>query len=280
GKVGAIFYGILVIAVLLIVESVIQVAGLWPIMQRALQASGGDMDKYQQLYLAEISTSPTIVFTQLAAEVFMIIVAGVWYYLRWYKPAKDEGRIVSVLPELKKPVFWGVVIFGSIAIYSAAAILQIIMANTASEQNELINTGLNAMVGVGALGAIVGSLLAPIAEELTLRGIAMRRAEKSFNLLGCMLLTAILFSVMHLNIIQGVYALPLGLFWGYLSYRYRSVIPSMICHMISNAIGITVMYGLLPDMFQHVPAWAVLLVVFGAITAFFIMKKEKEFKQS
>ena len=46
---------------------------------------------------------------------------------------------------------------------------------------------------------------------------------------------AALFGVMHLNLVQGVYAFLVGLVCGYLVLKYRNLLASMFFHSVFNA---------------------------------------------
>ena len=109
------------------------------------------------------------------------------------------------------------------------------------------------------LGLIAAVILAPIFEEITKRGIILQRSKRAFGVVGCMVISAVLFGVFHMNIIQGLYVLPLGLFWGFVGYRFNSVIPCVVCHMLNNFLGV-----LIPSSVNPV----ILFAVTGAITAF------------
>ena len=51
------------------------------------------------------------------------------------------------------------------------------------------------------------------------------------------LISGILFGVMHLNLVQGIYASVLGFFLGYLRYKYRSISITIVTHILFNLMG-------------------------------------------
>jgi membrane protease YdiL (CAAX protease family) len=78
-------------------------------------------------------------------------------------------------------------------------------------------------------------LLAPIAEELLCRGVILHYAMKAtpkFWLAN--IIQALLFGIIHMNIIQGTYAFFLGLVLGWLRYRYKSLVAPTIMHLVNN----------------------------------------------
>jgi membrane protease YdiL (CAAX protease family) len=96
-------------------------------------------------------------------------------------------------------------------------------------------------------------------EEILFRGSILNRSKRAFGAIGCIVLSTLMFSFMHMNIVQGLYVIPMGLFWGYIAYRYKSVIPCVICHFINNFTGM-----LVPINFPPI----ILFIVFGCIAAF------------
>ena len=69
-----------------------------------------------------------------------------------------------------------------------------------------------------------------------------------------------------MNIVQGVYAFFLGLLFGYVAYRMRSVWASIMLHGIVNASGL-VLDILLPDaLFESTVGMIIIAALCGTIT--------------
>ena len=83
-------------------------------------------------------------------------------------------------------------------------------------------------------------LLAPIGEELIFRGLSLRIFRKAIPWQAAVIAQALLFGIYHMNLVQGVYATLLGLILGYTAYRYGSVLPGMLLHIVINSSS----YGL------------------------------------
>lgn len=83
------------------------------------------------------------------------------------------------------------------------------------------------------LQIIAVGLVAPLAEELCFRGVTLSRMSGA-KLWVAITVQAVLFGIFHLNILQGVYAALLGVFLGFLTVRFRSVIYAVIAHMAFN----------------------------------------------
>ncbi len=77
--------------------------------------------------------------------------------------------------------------------------------------------------------------IAPITEELIFRGIILRKASRALPFIGANLLQAMLFGIYHMNIIQGIYAAVLGFILGLVCHKFKTIIASMLLHMIINS---------------------------------------------
>ncbi len=94
--------------------------------------------------------------------------------------------------------------------------------------------------------ALFSSVVAPLVEELTFRGILFGGIRKSGSALQAIFLSALAFGLFHMNINQAAYAFLLGLFFGILREISGSVWPSVICHLCVNGSS-TIMMGLAGD---------------------------------
>ncbi|MBQ7003725.1 MAG: CPBP family intramembrane metalloprotease [Oscillospiraceae bacterium] len=81
---------------------------------------------------------------------------------------------------------------------------------------------------------IYAGIVAPIAEELVYRGLAMRCLEKHGKALA-IVVSSLLFAVMHANLPQSVFAFMVGLVLGYVAMEY-SIIWSILLHILNNMV--------------------------------------------
>ena len=80
-------------------------------------------------------------------------------------------------------------------------------------------------------------VLGPIAEELVFRGAVLPALYRwRRNAWLAIMVSAALFGLIHLNIIQGIVAFYSGIVMGWLYYRTRSVVPGMVLHVTSNSL--------------------------------------------
>jgi membrane protease YdiL (CAAX protease family) len=92
-------------------------------------------------------------------------------------------------------------------------------------------------------------VVAPIAEEIILRGVVLNELRASMSILVVVLIQAFLFGFIHLNYIQGVYAGLFGIVLGYAYIKYDSLLIPIALHMSFNLIGFLSSIYLTPNVF-------------------------------
>lgn len=80
---------------------------------------------------------------------------------------------------------------------------------------------------------IYGVIVAPITEELLVRGFVMKNLCRVSQRFG-IIMSAFFFGVWHENIAQFVLAFAAGCFFGYITVKHNSLIPSIIAHVFVN----------------------------------------------
>ncbi|MBP5599178.1 MAG: CPBP family intramembrane metalloprotease [Lachnospiraceae bacterium] len=264
GKVSTVLFCIWVaIAVFLILNGV-SVIGMIPVAMKAVMSAGGDPIAAQSA-IAELATDGALLtYLQLAGEIVGIIVVSIWYYNGYVKKDKNAGKYEPFTKRFNKAYDALFVVFGVVAIWGLANLISQLATILFPGQAELLSQALGQIVGGNEfIGAITVVILAPVCEELAMRGIILQRSNKVFAVVGCMIISAVCFGLFHMNMIQGLYVLPMGLFWGFVGYKYNSVVPCIICHIINNALGLFMPAAVHP---------AILFGVCGAIAVFIGIK--------
>lgn len=88
---------------------------------------------------------------------------------------------------------------------------------------------------ISPISIIIG---APITEELLFRRAMLgSMIEKGLNPWVSIVISALLFAVLHLNPAQSIGAMGAGLLFGWLYVRTGSILPGLIGHMLNNLIG-------------------------------------------
>ena len=77
-------------------------------------------------------------------------------------------------------------------------------------------------------------LAAPVLEELLMRGVLYQRMRDVMGVKAAILFSAALFGVLHGNLVQGVYAFLLGMYFAWLMERFQSIWVPVMGHMAAN----------------------------------------------
>jgi membrane protease YdiL (CAAX protease family) len=83
-------------------------------------------------------------------------------------------------------------------------------------------------------------VIAPIYEEIIFRGILLKGMANKINPNLALVVSAILFAIVHLNIPQGINAFFLGLIIGFIYLSTGSIYLSIFAHFVNNFLAITV----------------------------------------
>ena len=122
-------------------------------------------------------------------------------------------------------------------------------------------------------------------EEIFFRGIIARRFYRTYSLRKAILLSAALFGIIHLNPWQAVNAFYLGIFLGWIYWRYKSIWLCMFIHAYHNTLTLMPLpYIEMKNEYYEVtwrhPLWfdimGILLFGFGLLTVIVISRKGKK----
>lgn len=100
------------------------------------------------------------------------------------------------------------------------------------------------------MGYLAIGILGPVAEEMVFRGAVLRSLLKLFPAKAHwwpILISAVLFGAVHMNMAQFVHALPIGLLLGWMYYRTGSIIPGLLFHWVNNTVAYF-MFNIMPQM--------------------------------
>ncbi|MEX1376819.1 MAG: type II CAAX endopeptidase family protein [Eubacteriales bacterium] len=93
--------------------------------------------------------------------------------------------------------------------------------------------------------ALVSIALVPaIFEEMIFRGILQKGILRNAKPRTAILISSVLFMLMHLSVESMPFTFIMGCILGYLAYRTGSIIPSMMLHFVNNSIAVISLYVL------------------------------------
>jgi len=117
--------------------------------------------------------------------------------------------------------------------------------------------GSSSYVGITGLliSLVIVGVLPGVCEETSNRGVLMQGLVSKLGVWRAVLLSGLVFGLMHLNIVQAFYATILGILIGLAVLATRSLWAGVIIHFCNNAIGQLLSYAqqnnwVIADMFQ------------------------------
>ena len=97
-------------------------------------------------------------------------------------------------------------------------------------------------VGFPGMLFLIG-IYGPFCEEFVFRGMIFRGYKKSGSTFWAILLSSLLFGLMHMNINQAIYAFAIGILLALLVEATGSLWGSVFCHMVFNSSQVVLMFS-------------------------------------
>lgn len=139
--------------------------------------------------------------------------------------------------------------------------------------SNITGKGVSAVEVVGGFGGLVLSsfcfaIVPAIVEEFVYRGVVFNGLKTSFKPVTAILLSALIFMLMHFNIYQTFYQFILGVVLSLICYYTGSILYSIVFHMLNNFMVVLFAY-VAPNLFvvSNMSAPIMLLIVGGALLA-------------
>lgn len=190
-----------------------------------------------------------------------IIVFGLWYYFGCKRPKPASPKIFANVK------FWGSAVLGALVFISLNYVVIYFMSVCFPK---VIQSYVQSMEMVQLSNAtlmyIATIFLAPVGEELLMRGLTLNIAQKcTKHFWVANVIQAFLFGVIHMNFVQGTYAFLGGLLLGWLYKKYNSLYITILVHFLVNLSASTwagPVFGQIPD---NIKWW--LLLAAGVVAA-------------
>ena len=168
------------------------------------------------------------------AIAFMLIAALICipiYYKMYKKDCMLAGEEKKNIPISNKDIF--AIVLSSAAL--ALALNNIISLTPLPRLFKGYEEANAVLYGGGfILQVITAGVFACIVEELSMRGIVYLRMKRYWGARTAMIMSALVFGLYHLNVVQAVYSFFLGLFFVWVYERYDSMWAACISHMSAN----------------------------------------------
>lgn len=122
-----------------------------------------------------------------------------------------------------------------------------------------------------ARALIVGAVIPALSEEVLFRGVLQRSLEQVRTPRRAILITAIIFGILHLNIVSLVPLICIGIFLGFMAYYTQSLALPIVAHFFNNACAIIVLYVPESVQFSFSPLLAMVAGMVGFIAVMAMM---------
>lgn len=171
----------------------------------------------------------------------MTVISGILTVLVLYLVFKFRKKQIKQEWKLNKFKIENI-IFASMTAFSFSFLFALCTYNFSLENSLMISKSAdfyNEMMPLFGTVLMAANLLviAPITEEIVLRGIVYTRVEKSTNAVTAIIVNSILFGIMHFiagGIVLVLGAMLMALVFSYIFYKYKSLWVCIIAHAVSN----------------------------------------------
>ena len=102
------------------------------------------------------------------------------------------------------------------------------------------------MILTNRWGYLAIGLLAPLSEEIVLRGAILKELLKKFSPWVAIAISAVFFALIHFNPAQMPHAFLIGLLLGWMYWRTGSILPGVAYHWANNSIAY-IFYNIYPN---------------------------------
>lgn len=90
----------------------------------------------------------------------------------------------------------------------------------------------------GWLGILCVSVLGPILEELLFRGAITKILLEKYSPVKAILISGLIFGIFHINPVQVVGAIIMGVVLAWIYYKTKSLVPCILIHILNNSLSV------------------------------------------
>ena len=155
--------------------------------------------------------------------------------LRWYSVTSYEQPHKKRL-DRRKFIFVALIIIGFRLTYDNSLIYWV----NKIPMPDFINRAFEEIAMTPIVMILTIAVIAPIYEEVIFRGILLRGMANKMNKTLALVVSALFFAMLHMNIPQGINAFFLGLIIGSIYLSTGSIYLCIFAHFINNSVGITI----------------------------------------
>jgi len=161
----------------------------------------------------------------------------------WVSLAFLKLKGFMILPTLNfKPTRFSLVLWGAVGVVPVGMISGLVLWPLIEAMPWLISKELEFLVRLSHFSdlpiylfyALALSVGPAISEELAFRGVILQGLRSRLGASSAVVVAAVLFGAIHIDILQGLGAIVIGIYLGYLTVRSGSIVPAMVAHGVNN----------------------------------------------
>lgn len=188
----------------------------------------------------------------LAYSVF-VLVFGLLYYFLIYRKKKGIYSVKEGLCPGNIGIIIAMALAGQGVSMVIMNIINIISPATIKKYSEMVS-GIELGKNNPLLIIFTVSIMAPLAEELLFRGMIYSTMRKAFGFWFTLVFSAIVFGAYHMNLVQFIYVIPVGIALGVIYEKTQTIWASMLFHLAFNSFSYVtdIVLSNMPDIFNMI----------------------------
>ena len=213
---------------------VISVIRILPQMMNMMQ---DNVEPFDMIYEAIILSQQYIITSMLpillATNVVLSIYGFIFIHLDRKKNIPLVGHPWHVSPP--KDYLWLCLLafVSTVGMQGLMILIQLAAPQSIWQEMAALIFDSNILLQVLAVG-----IAAPIAEEVIFRGLIFKRMRERYNRWPSIIISSVIFGLIHGNLIQFIYAFILGVLMAYTYEKFGSIWAPIIFHVIANMLSI------------------------------------------
>lgn len=213
-------------------------------------------------------------WTECLVLIFQISIYSIIY--KRYVLKMPPQITFSPMEGVWKSVLLGLGIAGIILLWNVfveMALSNISVINSSIDDLEQMFQDITVGSYIAALLSI--GIMGPIAEELLLRGLIFNTLERIYaKPWFAIVISSVIFGIMHGNFVQSVYAFVAGLFVSFIYYKTRTLKWPILIHIIINTSG-TLPPALNTGIMQNIVSIMCFIMIIPVVYTIYRMARKK-----
>ena len=226
----------------------------------AVNSEDAMMDLYNQLIGQYLKAS-----TLIQGMSAVVVIPVMWFF---FHRDRVREKLMGIVPNKKAPI-WKYLAVVIMSLSLCLGLNNLIMIGNLSVADDAYTQTMEALYSAAfPIQVVCLGILVPISEELVFRGLLYRRMRERGSFLQAAFYSAVIFGLLHINMVQMLYGFVLGLMLAYVYEKYGSVKAPILAHITMNLLSVTATRaGLMEWLMEDIMRIGTVTVVCAAIAA-------------